>query len=402
VDLQTCLNVGGSVGVVIVIVGGVEGGSLPGPPWPGDGSRVSRMMRRMTHLWVAILFLTLSPACDDDGSNGSNDVGTTGDQTPDQVADQTGDQGGPAPGCWTTNTATNFAVESPGDHADCITGCDNDNLAIFNFAHFTNAGWRGEIDGNSHPYAQLPNGPDLDLYGVILPPRTWLTLFAQPTSGSDLNAVLRTHDGHFEMTFNADAPAPGSPVDPVLGSQYARTQVVNPWVTELPFYFVVEHYPNHVNFGSASFQYEGGNHGYIIRYETAEFAPTELGELTGEGTLSGSGEIVCWGDVAYFRFSGSAGRVTVTRTGSSDFTPYAAGMNTTGGQLMWQGRVIDGRSPDTSADGVVQLQPTQFQDGGTGEFIFAVTDANGWGPCAPCGAGQSPGRFTFDVRVESP
>jgi hypothetical protein len=350
------------------------------------------MMRRMTQL-LAILLLALPAACSDSGSNGGDDGGGDGDLTPDLVADQTTDLGGDPPaGCWTTNTATNFATEA-GDWGDCITGCENDNPVLFNFQNFRNAGWRAAIDGESHNYtaAGVPNGPDLDLIGVILPPRTLLTLYVEPTPGSQINAVITTHDGLSGMTFNADAHAPGSPVDPVSGSPYARTQVANPWVTPIPFYFYVEHFANYNNFPSTSFAYEGGNHGYIVRYDTSAVPLTELGELTAGGSLSGSGRLSCYGDVVYFRYTGGVGTVTLTRTGAADLVLYAAGMDTTGGQLVWKGRAFDGSQQDGNADGVLVLEPRAFADGGTNEFIFAVTDFNG---------AAGPGDFTFDVSVQ--
>ena len=87
-------------------------------------------------------------------------------------------------------------------------------------------------------------------------------------------------------------------------------------------------------------------------------------------------------------------RVAFTRTGSTDFVGHLVGMNTIGGQLVWQGTATD-----FDGTGSLSLPPSGLRVcapgacEGQGEYVFAVTDWNG---------NAVPGFFFYDVTVTLP
>jgi len=338
--------------------------------------------RHLVALLALALCASLVSACADDTSSeddsDATDTTMNGDTMP-----PTGD----------------LLYESPDplqEFPDCFNDCPHDGpLSIFDFRQYD--GLVGTIDGACHPLTNGENG-DIDLIGLTVEPRTMLEIVVEPTEGSAMDPVVITHTGVIggSMTYNNARSE---------GATAARTMLAAPVNGEVPFYVYIEHFPNYNNdAGSCDEDVGGDNYEYVLRIDEVPFEPIELGELSVGGTASGSGSLSEGGDVVYFRFTAPATAspvVTITNTGSSDFIPSAAGMDTNGGLLAWTQLKADGQFNDNVADGTVTLSADSFDvcpsdlpdnncETATGEFMFVVLDWNGqaW-----------PGEFTFDVDV---
>ena len=218
-----------------------------------------------------------------------------------------------------------------------------------------------------------------------------------------IDPLIQIHDGFEELTFN-DAVAEGELT--------ARTVVAAPSAGEgLPLYFRVHAGRNYEAWPSGP--WVGGEaYSYIIRFDTWEFDPVELGELTSSNSpieVNGA-ELLRGGDLHYYRLaapatleSTSMPTVHFTRTGSTDFIGVLSGMNTIGGQLIWN---RNGILWDLEGTGSITLPGlTQYdvensfvvcipgECDGLGEYIFVVTDFNG---------AAFPGSVTYDLSITLP
>ena len=282
------------------------------------------------------------------------------------------------------------------EYPDCVNDCRHaPEPIIFHMRDFQLDGIRGVIDGNRHEYrvsnAMVP-GPDIDLFGIRGWGRMMVEITVEPAgSSSIMDPVITTHDGFKAITYNSDRAE---------GERTARAVVAHPYINgELPFYVVIEDATNYENFGPGGGDLVGGpEYGYIVRFATSDFAPTELGNLdvdNPQATVTGA-HLEQGGDIHYYRFYAAySARPTVifTRTGSEAFVGVLAGMDTVGGQLVWERVVHDEASAPT---GTVTLPSTAFDvcfepcGEGSGEFIFAVLDWSG---------AAYPGAFTYDLTV---
>ncbi|MBN1947859.1 MAG: hypothetical protein JW797_19490 [Bradymonadales bacterium] len=284
---------------------------------------------------------------------------------------------------------------------DCLSGCDHAHplspvLDIIDLPF--DALW-GVIDGDEHIfYVQSVEyvGPDVDLLAVTLPTRTMLEIRVEPAdSSSPVHPLVITHDGFNYMTFNAGVAA-----DDVS----ARTVVASPYVGDLPFYIAFQDANNYDNTPAGPFV-GGEEYAYLVWFDTWGFAPVELGELNATNspiTVTGA-RIEQSGDIHYYRLTaptadatGQNPEVKFTRTGSEDFTGFMAGMNTIGGQLVWDaGSWVF----DEDHDGEITLPGSAFVACNTtpceseGEYIFVVMDWNG---------AVFPGEFTYNLEISLP
>jgi hypothetical protein len=330
----------------------------------------------------------------DTGVDGGGDVG--GDAAADATPDAQGDTGADVADLAPDLPAGVFGEEE-GDWTDCISGCPNDdNTLLIDLRNFPLDGVRGTIDGEEHRYTV--NGipvtlGDIDILGVQAEARTMIEVIVEAEGRNNpLDPLVRTFDGFVEMSFNSDAGP---------GTTRARTVVANPYLAgELPFYVVVEDAVNYEARSGGGGAIRGGDEfTYRVRFETSDFSPVELGELTAGAPLEATGQVVEQpGDLRYFRFEAPATasfRVDIERSGgdSDGFLLYAAGTRTIGGQLVFVGPTTS-EDPE-SPEGSVRLEASDFRvcdeacEGEVGEFIFAVSDFNGEGGSA----------FIYDVTV---
>ena len=278
---------------------------------------------------------------------------------------------------------------------DCVASCGHEGEPlVFDLRDFQLDGLRGVIDGNRHTFrvsGATVTGPDIDLFGIRGWGRMMVEITVEPAgSASIMDPVITTHDGFKAITYNSDRAA---------GDRTARAVVAHPYINgELPFYVVVEDATNYESYGSGGALVGGPEYGYIVRFAASDFAPTELGTLDGEKpqlTVTGA-HLEQGGDIHYYRFYSAFSAqpsVTFTRTGSEAFIGVLAGMDTVGGQLVWERVVHDDASNPT---GAVTLPSDGFDvcfepcEAGLGEYIFAVLDWSG---------AAFPGEFTYDLTV---
>lgn len=341
---------------------------------------------------AAAVLVVWAAACKDDNGETSptQDAGTDTAVQSDTQVDQ--DE---IPGLF------GFESDDPEEEwSDCISNCDHAIEPQFvDLTNFQLDGLRGRIDGGQHIFERSGvdvSGPDIDLFGLLAPPRLMIEITVEPAgTRSMIDPVVTTHDGFASMTFSDDRSE---------GDITARTVVASPYVgSDLPFYFFVEDAINYENFQPGGGSFVGGDeYEYIVRFDTFEFAPQDLGtldETTRELTFSG-GRLEDGGDINYHRFYAPAtSRPTVefTRTGSSAFLGTLYGTSTIGGQLTVQ--QPPSRDTEEENTGIVTLPFSQFRvchddcDDVVGEFIFSVSDWNGR---------ADPGEFTYDLRVFLP
>lgn len=282
-------------------------------------------------------------------------------------------------------------VESPTEEdefRDCLVDCGHEGPP-FTWNWRTSAGLRGYIDNRCHQLRNFPYAPDIDWIGLTASPRSLVEITVQPEGGSRMDPLVETHTGVFTMTFNDDRAE---------GDKTARTVVAGPFLNDLPFYLIVQDSTNYNALdphATDCSRYVGGpDYGYLVTVRELPFEPTDLGTIPPGGHSTTDGRIERPGDIQYFTFTApatAAPTVTLTRTGSNAMLLHAAGMNTIQGQASWSFP----RS-DEAGIGSLVLEASDFDvcrtgcDGIQAEYMFAVTDWNGWG-------GPD---FTFDVRVE--
>ncbi|MCA9563498.1 MAG: hypothetical protein KC561_08410, partial [Myxococcales bacterium] len=275
---------------------------------------------------------------------------------------------------------TGLFGDEDGDHSDCIGGCGHDeNPVVINLNTFALDGLKGTIDGEDHTYQRSGatiQGPDNDLIGVLATERTMVEVIVEPADcDSQFSAVVQVNDGFETMTFNA-----GITPD----SRTARTMVASPYLNnELPFYVYVQHESNYENFQPGGGSFVGGDdYDYIVRFNTSDFSPEELGNLNqSPSTATADGQLEQGGDIHYYRFTAPATAnvsVEVDSTGSDELVLSVIGFRTIEGQL-----ILHGSEFDDDESGTVTIDESDFRtcDGdcgsAQGEFIFAVTDYNG-------------------------
>ncbi len=346
--------------------------------------------------------------------DGTNDEQTGTDSVADQSDQNSPDTGTPDSATEDTATSDSAIPDSTNEDsdppvgflgqedqddgeewADCISDCAHDiDLQIVDLNDFTLDGLKGTIDAPDHEYTisgATVIGPDVDMLAIVGSSRLVVEITVEPASDESLmDPVITTHDGFQGLAYNSDRTE-----DDIT----ARTVLAHPYLLgELPFYVVIEDAINYENFGPGGSGYVGGeDYQYIVRFETSEFSPVELGTLAETPLTAADNVLGEGGDIHYFRFqapNSAQPTVVVTRTGSTSFIPTVVGMKTIEGQLVWNHEVHD--NPNSPTGSATLSGASAFDvchepcSDGAGEFIFAVLDWNG---------ASFPGEFSYDVSV---
>lgn len=347
-----------------------------------------------------------------DGSLGDSDGGLgddTGTDTPDTTnpSNPNGTACDAPPG-----VGSDILFTENGDWADCVaTGCANILPASSTVRALdlrgasTYTGARGMLDNLSHSYefrSGMGSGPDIDIVAILAEPRTMLEFAVIKEATSALiDPVVAVSDGFATRTYNSDVSDSNS---------CARTTFAYPYVSGLPIYVTVEdaiNYDLYTPNGYAGTPVGGAGYGWILRVRKSPFQPVELGNHPLNGTISFEDKLNLGGETRYYRFyaPGTARpKVRLTPVTRAPFVPFLAGINTIGGQLVWERTAQPGSDGNVSLPGGSLKACNRPEDCSGGscfntlcssdavEFIFAVADFNGASPGA--------GGFNYRISIE--